>query len=251
MYDREQTLRNINQGFNKQQKSMEYSFKKHRMLAILLILFWTGNASCQQTQTNTEKIHQLESEMISFFQETLEKNYACKNGDAIQLLMEGLIKYDFHYIIDVDRSKIKEILNKNKEIFHEYFFDYPAMEKKRIKPERWMTDRPFDPYKPFGTTEFIIGQNASSINYLRSELSKSQHPLLKDVVKLHRDVGEFTFMVIWGKLKSNQYNALDSFKDNKEVQLFITIFFWEYLCYCANIDFVHTADKTSLIKANE
>lgn len=62
-------------------------------------------------QKNKEaEIDSLESEMMNFFQATLERNYGRK--DALDLLVKGLERYHFNYLLDVDKARLKQI-NEN------------------------------------------------------------------------------------------------------------------------------------------
>ena len=47
-------------------------------------------------------------------------------------------------------------------------------------------------------------------------------------------------------IANNTENICEGFKDDqREVQMFLTLYFWKYLCHFANIDFYTGMDKTS------
>lgn len=75
-------------------------------------------------QKNKEaEIDSLESEMMNFFQATLERNYGRK--DALDLLVKGLERYHFNYLLDVDKARLKQINEKLYAggLLHSYFVD--------------------------------------------------------------------------------------------------------------------------------
>lgn len=75
-------------------------------------------------QKNKEaEIDSLESEMMNFFQATLERNYGRK--DALDLLVKGLERYHFNYLLDVDKVRLKQINEKLYAggLLHSYFVD--------------------------------------------------------------------------------------------------------------------------------
>ena len=48
--------------------------------------------------------------MMNFFQATLERNYGRK--DALDLLVKGLERYHFNYLLDVDKGQLERINEK-------------------------------------------------------------------------------------------------------------------------------------------
>ena len=75
-------------------------------------------------QKNKEaEIDSLESEMMNFFQATLERNYGRK--DALDLLVKGLERYHFNYLLDVDKVRLKQINEKLYAggLLHSYFVE--------------------------------------------------------------------------------------------------------------------------------
>lgn len=80
-------------------------------------------------QKNKEaEIDSLESEMMNFFQATLERNYGRK--DALDLLVKGLERYHFNYLLDVDKARLKQINEKLYAggLLHSYFVDGAILE---------------------------------------------------------------------------------------------------------------------------
>ena len=88
---------------------MKYCF----ILLFQLIVF----SACGHNKEN--EVTSLESEMMSFFQETLEKNYGQK--DALDLLVKGLERYHFNYLLDVDKDRLKKI---NKKLYSGWLYSY-------------------------------------------------------------------------------------------------------------------------------
>ena len=79
---------------------MKYSF-------IFLFQFIVFSACGQNKEA---EITLLETEMVSFFQVTLEENYGQK--DAIDLLVKGMERYNFNYLLEVDKERLKQINKK-------------------------------------------------------------------------------------------------------------------------------------------
>ena len=89
-------------------------------------------------------------------------------------------------------------------------------------------------------------QESNGETYLQKELMKSTSPLLKDMYKAYVATGSLHITIAYGKLRSNQYGCLDAFETDQDVQFLVTWIFWQYLCYCVNIDFMTGKDKTKL-----
>ena len=86
-----------------------------RTLLFLLLCISTSFAIAQISPKAVEKnkeaeIDSLESEMMNFFQATLERNYGRK--DALDLLVKGLERYHFNYLLDVDKGQLERINEK-------------------------------------------------------------------------------------------------------------------------------------------
>ena len=86
-----------------------------RTLLFLFLCISTSFAIAQISPKAVEKnkeaeIDSLESEMMNFFQATLERNYGRK--DALDLLVKGLERYHFNYLLDVDKGQLERINEK-------------------------------------------------------------------------------------------------------------------------------------------
>ena len=94
-------------------------FMKHSLTILSLLYIFSACASLKQK----ENIDSLESEMIAFFQETLENNYGSK--DAVCLFAKALERYHFNYLLEVDKSRLKRINEKlyTGGILYSYFLD--------------------------------------------------------------------------------------------------------------------------------
>lgn len=228
----------------------------------------------------------LESEMIDFFQSTLEKNY----GDryAVELLIKGLRKYDYNYVLDIDKQRLKEINRKlyGDGWFASYFFDARMMndsdlliipkgmtyqqyrQSDRFKQDlkrkgmdstwRVMTTSYRDSvrsakWRPahqrmenIGFYMLVYPKNGSS--YYRNEMLKSPHQALKETVDVIDQVGEgVSPYAILQYVEANRANVLSDFKSDRDVQMFLTLYFWKYLCHSANIDFRTGEDRTEVV----
>lgn len=228
----------------------------------------------------------LEREMIDFFQSTLEKNY----GDryAVELLIKGLRKYDYNYVLDVDKQRLKEINRKlyGDGWFASYFFDARMMNDSDLlvipKEMTYQQYRQSDKFKQdlerkgmdstwrvmttsyrdsvrsakwrpahqrmenIGFYMLVYPKNGSS--YYRNEMLKSPHQALKETVEVINKVGEgVSPYVILQYVESNRANVLSDFKSDRDVQMFLTLYFWKYLCHSANIDFRTGEDRTEAV----
>ena len=86
-----------------------------RTLLFLLLCISTSFAIAQISPKAVEKnkeaeIDSLESEMMNFFQATLERNYGRK--DALDLLVKGLERYHFNYLLNLTKGNMNGY-NKN------------------------------------------------------------------------------------------------------------------------------------------
>ena len=124
------------------------------------------------------------------------------------------------------------------QILGDYFLDRSEQELDSAKVN-WER---YDPYHIIAGMQFRIKDNKET--YLQKELRTSEHPFLKEVCKLYDQFGSTPFIVYMGKMITNSHHCLDDFESNEEIRMFITFYFWRYLCYCANIDFEAGEDKT-------
>lgn len=205
---------------------------------VFLIVFVLLSVSCRQ-QSCASNVKTLENEMIAFFQETLEDNYGRR--DALAPMMEGLKYYNFHYIMKVDKKKLQEINRKlYPNLLSSYFLNLDVCIDSLHT--NWGK---YDPYAIIGS--FRLKIDSCGNTFYQKELVSSTHPFIKTICDFQERAGAVVFPVIWGQLAINQNNCRDDFKDNRDVQMFLTLFFWRYLCYCANIDFQTGQDKTKFI----
>ena len=250
-------------------------------LFFLLFACNSDNKKDMSANGNEEQeLMALESEMIDFFQSTLEKNY----GDryAVELLIKGLRKYDYNYVLDIDKQRLKEINCKlyGDGWFASYFFDVRMMnDSDRVVIPKGMTYQQYrqsDKFKQdlkekdIDTTRRVIygrdaewnpvhqrvesiafymllhPQNGSS--YYRNEMLTSSHQVLKETVEEINEVGEgVSPYAILQYIESNRANVLSDFKSDRDVQMFLTLYFWKYLCHSANIDFRTGEDRTEVV----
>ena len=79
---------------------------------------------CQTKASTINDVSAVETEMINFFRSTLQRNYGSSDGKAVKLMMDALLHYKFHYIIDVDKEALKAINDKlYPDMFGRYFVE--------------------------------------------------------------------------------------------------------------------------------
>lgn len=243
---------------------------------ILLCLFIMLSA-CNQSKEH--EIASLESEMINFFQETLEENYGRK--DALDLLVNGMERYHFNYLLEVDKERLKKI---NKKLYtagwlYSYFLDgvdlndscrlyvpegvsiseyrqtaeFHRASKKIVSNDSCLVDFIIDSAKYVyskAQVENIVlpfKKNPSGFTYRQRELEHASHPAIRNILEMEKLTGEVSSSVIWGLIATNTSNFCSDFKVDRDIQMYLTLYFWKYLCHFANIDFYNGMDKTSEI----
>ena len=102
----------------------------------------------------------------------------------------------------------------------------------------------YDPYHIICGYEFKKQLNGET--YYQKELSQATSPLFKEICNAYEATGSLPFTVVLGKFRANNHQCLDAFETDRDVQMLFTFFFWRYLCYCVNIDFMTGKDKTKL-----
>lgn len=202
--------------------------------------------SSVQAGNKEQEVASLESEMIDFFKKTLKQNYGSE--DAVDLLVKGMNKYYFNYILEVDKRKLQKINEKlySEGWLYSYFLDSKDLVdtcsvRIRIPKKQYMYARaqvidmilPFKKYAPDG------------FSYFQKELSHASHPFLKAVVKIEDMVGQPSSSLIWGLISENDKNIRTDFKSDRDLQMYLTLYFWKYLCHSGNIDFYTGKDRTA------
>lgn len=234
-------------------------------------------------QKNEEaEIASLETEMINYFQETLEKNYGRK--DAVDLFVKGLERYHYNYLLDVDKAKLKRINEKlyAEGVLYSYFVDGVTLNDSctlfvpaGMSPSEF---RRSDTYRQAAknlqehggslsvTTDSLkhaymkaqveniilpLKKRLDGFTYKQGELERATHPALKKIAKVYDDIGEPSSYILFGIIAKNTDNICSDFKTDRDVQMFLTLYFWKYLCYFANIDYYTGLDKTEEILKKE
>ena len=244
---------------------MKYSF-------IFLFQFIVFFASGQNKEA---EITLLETEMVSFFQGTLEENYGHK--DAIDLLVKGMERYHFNYLLEVDKERLKQI---NKKLYsgwlYSYFLDgvdlndscavyvpagvsiseYGRTDEFRAILKKKNLDDPHRVHFITDSAKYVYGRkqvenvalpfkiDISGFTYKQRELDHASHPAMKNICNLIDMTGVIPTTVLWGVIATNKDNICSDFKTDRDVQIFLTLYFWRYLCHFANIDFYTGLDKT-------
>lgn len=234
-------------------------------------------------QENKEaEIDSLESEMMNFFQATLERNYGRK--DALDLLVKGLERYHFNYLLDVDKARLKQINEKLYAggLLHSYFVDGAILNDSctlfvpdGVSPSEYCQS---DAYQQASKNqqehggslslvadslqyaymkaqvEYIIlpfKKRLDGFTYWQRELEPAIHPALKAYLKIENATGGVSSVMIFWEIARNTDHFCSDFKTDRDVRMFLTLYFWKYLCYFANIDFYTGQDKTEEILKGE
>lgn len=247
---------------------------KNSLMIVPLLYFFSACASFKQK----ENIDFVESEMIAFFQETLKNNYDSK--DAVCLFVKALERYHFNYLLEVDKERLKRINAKlyTGGILYSYFLDGAILNDSSmlvvptgISPSEYRRSESYrEALKMLQANDSCsIGLIVDSAKYMynkaqvenillplkkredgftywQRELKQAVHPALKAIAKVEDETGGTPpSSVLFGMIAANTENICEGFKDNREVQMFLTLYFWKYLCHFANIDFYTGVDKTS------
>lgn len=234
-------------------------------------------------QENKEaEIDSLESEMMNFFQATLERNYGRK--DALDLLVKGLERYHFNYLLDVDKARLKQINEKLYAggLLYSYFVDGAILNDSctlfvpdGVSPSEYCQS---DAYQQASKNqqehggslslvadslqyaymkaqvEYIIlpfKKRLDGFTYWQRELEPAIHPALKAYLKIEDATGGVSSVMIFWEIARNTDHFCSDFKTDRDVRMFLTLYFWKYLCYFANIDFYTGQDKTEEILKGE
>ena len=191
-----------------------------------------------KTITLNVTLSQLKAIMARFFCETLEKNFGVADGESIKMMMDGIAYYESDFIIDVDRAKFKAI---NDALFKSSLTDY-FYDRSRSCGDSTKINNSF---QHFMNGRYLIKSDGNT--YFQKELLTSEHPFIQEICHLYKIKGDDVFSGVWDKLNANNYNCLYDFETNDEIRMFVTLYFWRYLCYCVNIDFCTGDDKTDFI----
>lgn len=225
---------------------------------------------------NRKELAALESEMITFFQKTLEKNYGSRY--AIDLLVRGMDKYYFNYILEVDKAKLRRI---NEKLYSAGWMYLYFLDKEEIMDD---TRVQFVPQgmamrqdghsarsqqdlrsKDINNTRAVIVPDSAlyivenmllplamyksdGFSYFQKELANASHPATKKIAETIKTGGSgISPLVIFGKIAYNLDDIAVAFKSDKEMQMFLTLYFWKFLCHSANIDFYTGQDRTEVL----
>lgn len=245
------------------------NMKRYLIILCQLILL----SACHRN--GKAEITSLESEMINFFQETLEENYGRK--DAVDMLVKGMEKYHFNYLLEVDKRRLKEI---NEKLYSGWLFSYfldgadlndssRVYVPEGISPSKYRQSAEFQQAmkRISGSAHIIVDsakyvydkaqvenivlplkKRADGFTYWQRELEQASHPAMKTVGELENATGGVApSSVLWGVIAANTDNICSDFKTDRDIQMFLTLYFWKYLCHSANIDFYTGRDKTAEI----
>ena len=212
-------------------------------LIFLLFACNSDNKKGMSANGNEEQeLMALESEMIDFFQSTLEKNY----GDryAVGLFVKGMEKYHFNYVLEVDKERLKEINRKlyGDDWLYSYFLDKRALDVSGSNRQQMYNSAQVE-LTPLALNLFP----KDGFSYYQKELKSASHPAMKEMVKIIDATGVPIPSLIWGQLNSDNNRICSDFKSDRDIQMFLTLFCWKYLCHSANIDFRTGEDRTEVV----
>lgn len=247
-----------------------------------IFLFQLIVLSAYGQKSKEAEIDSLETEMMNFFQATLEKNYGRK--DALDLLVKGLERYHFNYLLDVDKTQLKRI---NEKLYaggwlYSYFIDgavlndsctlfVPAGISRSEYCQSDVYKQASENFHEHGGSlslvtdslqyaymkaqiEYIIlpfKKRLDGFTYWQRELEPAIHPALKEYLKIEDAIGTVSSVMIFWEIAKDTNHFCSDFKTNRDVRMFLTLYFWKYLCYFANIDFYTGLDKTEEVLKEE
>ena len=248
----------------------------------LIFLFQLIVLSSFGQENKETEIDSLETEMMNFFQATLEKNYGRK--DALDLLVKGLERYHFNYLLDVDKVQLKRI---NEKLYaggwlHSYFVDGAILNDsctlfvptgvsrseycqsdiykqasenlhEHVGTLTLVTDSLQYAYMKAQVEHTILPfkKRLDGFTYWQRELEPAIHPALKAYLKTEDAVGTVSSVMIFWEIVRDTNHFCSDFKTDRDVRMFLTLYFWKYLCYFANIDYYTGLDKTQEILKKE
>lgn len=243
-------------------------------------------ATIKENSKKVKELTALESEMINFFRETLEKNFGSK--DAIDLLVKGMNKYYHVYILEVDKSKLQKINKKlyDKGWLYSYFLDryetndscllfvpegmtikqYRSSAKYQQDLKRKNMDGSRVGFAPDSAKYMsyapdrarienlgipLIRHNPNGFSYYQRELAHAMRPITKRIAEQIDATGVPPSTVLWGIISYFIEEFTEEFKSDRDTQMFMTLFCWKYLCHSANIDFYSGKDRTEMLLKEE
>lgn len=252
---------------------------KNLYMKFFFLFFFQIVAISGFSQSKESEVVSLESEMINFFQKTLEDNYGRKN--ALDLLVKGMERYHFNYLLEVDKERLKEI---NKKLYtagwlYSYFLDgadlndscrlyvpqgvslslYRKSAEFRKASKRLKSDDPSSIGLIIDSAKYVYSKaqvenivlpfkkNEDGFTYRQRELEHALHPALKHILEMEKVTGDTPSSAIWGLIAANTNSICSDFKTDRDIQMYLTLYFWKYLCHFANIDFYTGMDRTSEI----
>ncbi|MBQ9201664.1 MAG: hypothetical protein IJ154_04765 [Bacteroidales bacterium] len=191
---------------------------KTKVLFLLAYLFLLpAYTFAERKESETIK---MELRMYKCLEKSLKQNYG--SADTYTKLIKDLEDYDNLFILNVDRKAVKRI---SKKLFSSglvyYFFDKREIESMRVK-HRFLSPRV---YAPFSTDRD---------GFMYKEMASCNNAVAQKIVVSHEVVGATSPAVINGILQLQEDNTAEK---NKIMERFLGVYFWPYLCYCANIDF--------------
>ena len=153
-------------------------------------------------------------------------------------------RYHFNYLLEVDKKRLKEI---NEKLYgdgwlYSYFLD-KQMQNVSSLDKQQEYNRAQVELMPLALN--LFPKDGSS--YYRKELQHASHPAMKEIARIIEETSVPIPSLIWGQLNTDNHRICSDFKSDRDIQMFLTLYFWNYLCYIANIDFYTGEDKTEFV----
>lgn len=215
---------------------MKRIFRWSMMLACILMLAHSSVMASNKNDMDT--IRQDCADMVNFFKSTLFENY----GDSVAFKQFWDIhqKFEGNYIIHVDRQKLYDLVQRSHErTWRGFIIGFPPGQDYLNADDVYWKSRTFlnaSVVNAISIVPSVLWENAPSSTYFSECLAKSEHPYLMRVYGHAQTSFQLNAYQVSTELLK-EYNVFRAFrKGNEEIQLLLTIYFWPYLCHCANID---------------
>lgn len=177
------------------------------------------------------------NDMINFFKSTLYENY----GDSLAFMQFWGAHQAFNgnYILQVNREKLSTLVKQiHERTWKRFIIGFPSDKDYDNADDVYWGDRKVLNASVINAITLIhpaLSDNAHPTYYSEC-LTKAKHPYLNHVYRYTRSTGQLGSYNMRTDLL-NEHDVFNAFHEgDQEIQLLVTIYFWPYLCHCANID---------------
>lgn len=190
------------------------------------------------------------TDMVGFFKSTLYENY--RDSLAFEQFWDAHQKYEGNYILQVDRKKLYNLLQRTyNRTWRGFIIGFPSGKDYLNAEEVYWSSRTIlnaAVVNAISIVPSILWEDAPSFTYYSECLAKAKHPYLHFIYENAKTSCQLNSYNVRTDLLE-QYNVFRAFrKGDEEIQLLLTIYFWPYLCHCANIDIYSGMWRDELIK---